>query len=171
MKTWSIIKLCFVIVQLFRTSMYTRYLEFGFDLKNHLEIIVLGIVFFTTAPVIIKLFFGKSNKASWHKQQKKKYPFFSNKFFSKNSMFLFGDSFNKRSGISIENISNYSTWVSSDTLLHCSTEETRTTAARANHRALPDCSVIPTKTFERWLYRLAAQSMNRSNQSSPKKML
>jgi membrane-associated protein len=37
--------------------------EFGFDLKNHLEIIVLGIVFFTTAPVIIKLFFGKSNKA------------------------------------------------------------------------------------------------------------
>ncbi|MEY4552520.1 MAG: hypothetical protein RL099_848 [Bacteroidota bacterium] len=37
--------------------------EFGFDLKNHLEVIVLGIVFFTTAPVIIKLFFGKSNKA------------------------------------------------------------------------------------------------------------
>jgi membrane-associated protein len=37
--------------------------EFGFDLKNHLEIIVLGIVFFTTAPVIIKLFFGKSKKA------------------------------------------------------------------------------------------------------------
>ena len=37
--------------------------EFGFDLKHHLEIIVLGIVFFTTAPVIIKLFFGKSNKA------------------------------------------------------------------------------------------------------------
>jgi NADH-quinone oxidoreductase subunit G len=36
-----------------------------------------------------------------------KYPFFSNKFFSKNSMFLFGDSFNKRSGISIEIISNY----------------------------------------------------------------
>jgi len=37
--------------------------EFGFDLKHHLEIIVLGIVFFTTAPVIFKLFFGKSKKA------------------------------------------------------------------------------------------------------------
>jgi len=29
--------------------------EFGFDLKDHLEIIVLGIVLVTTAPVIIKL--------------------------------------------------------------------------------------------------------------------
>jgi membrane-associated protein len=29
--------------------------EFGFDLKEHLEIIVLGIVLVTTAPVIIKL--------------------------------------------------------------------------------------------------------------------
>lgn len=33
--------------------------QFGFDLKNHLEIIVLGIVLITTAPVIIKIFFGK----------------------------------------------------------------------------------------------------------------
>ena len=33
--------------------------QFGFDLKEHLEIIVLGIVFVTTAPVLIKLFFGK----------------------------------------------------------------------------------------------------------------
>lgn len=32
---------------------------FHFDLKSHLEIIVLGIVLITTAPVIIKLFFGK----------------------------------------------------------------------------------------------------------------
>jgi membrane-associated protein len=34
--------------------------QFGFDLKLHLEVIVLGIVLVTTAPVIIKLVFGKS---------------------------------------------------------------------------------------------------------------
>ncbi len=33
--------------------------EFGFDLKLHLEVIVLGIVLITTAPVIVKLFFSK----------------------------------------------------------------------------------------------------------------
>ncbi len=33
--------------------------QFGFDLKLHLEVIVLGIVFITTAPVIIKLVFSK----------------------------------------------------------------------------------------------------------------
>lgn len=33
--------------------------QFGFDLKRHLEVIVLGIVLVTTAPVIIKLFFSK----------------------------------------------------------------------------------------------------------------
>jgi len=32
--------------------------KFGFDLKEHLEIIVLGIVIVTTAPVLIKLFSG-----------------------------------------------------------------------------------------------------------------
>jgi membrane-associated protein len=32
---------------------------FDFDLKDHLEIIVVGIVLLTTAPVFIKLFFGK----------------------------------------------------------------------------------------------------------------
>jgi len=32
--------------------------QFGFDLKEHLEIIVLGIVLVTTAPVIIKMFSG-----------------------------------------------------------------------------------------------------------------
>jgi len=32
---------------------------FDFDLKNHLEVIVVGIVLLTTAPVLIKLFFGK----------------------------------------------------------------------------------------------------------------
>lgn len=39
-------------------------LEFGFDLKNHLEIIVLGIVLVTTAPIIFKLFFSKDKDAS-----------------------------------------------------------------------------------------------------------
>lgn len=33
--------------------------QFGFDLKLHLEVIVLGIVLVTTAPVIIKLVFNK----------------------------------------------------------------------------------------------------------------
>jgi len=32
---------------------------FGFDLKKHLEFIVLGIVIVTTAPVLFKMFFGK----------------------------------------------------------------------------------------------------------------
>jgi membrane-associated protein len=35
------------------------YTQFDFDLKKHLEIIVLGIVIVTTAPVLAKLFFGK----------------------------------------------------------------------------------------------------------------
>lgn len=38
------------------------YNQFGFDLKQHLEVIVLGIVLVTTAPVIIKLFFGGKKK-------------------------------------------------------------------------------------------------------------
>jgi len=33
--------------------------QFGFDLKKHLEIIVLGIIFITTAPVIIKIISGR----------------------------------------------------------------------------------------------------------------
>ena len=32
---------------------------FDFDLKDHLEVIVIGIVLLTTAPVFLKLFFGK----------------------------------------------------------------------------------------------------------------
>jgi membrane-associated protein len=32
---------------------------FNFDLKKHLEIIVLGIVLITTLPVLFKMFFGK----------------------------------------------------------------------------------------------------------------
>jgi membrane-associated protein len=31
----------------------------GFDLKDHLEVIVIGIVLITTAPILIRLFFGK----------------------------------------------------------------------------------------------------------------
>lgn len=37
---------------------------FNFDLKNHLEVIVIGIVLVTTAPVLLKLFFGKKNPTS-----------------------------------------------------------------------------------------------------------
>jgi membrane-associated protein len=33
--------------------------QFGFDLKDHLELIVLGIVLVTTAPVLIKIFSSK----------------------------------------------------------------------------------------------------------------
>lgn len=35
------------------------FINFGFNLKQHLEIIVLIIVLITTIPVIVKLFFGK----------------------------------------------------------------------------------------------------------------
>lgn len=35
---------------------------FQFDLKEHLEVIVIGIVLLTTAPILIKLFFGKKKK-------------------------------------------------------------------------------------------------------------
>jgi membrane-associated protein len=33
--------------------------QFNFDLRKHLEVIVIGIIFVTTAPVLWKLFFGK----------------------------------------------------------------------------------------------------------------
>jgi membrane-associated protein len=36
--------------------------KFDFDLKQHLEFIVLGIVIITTAPVLLKLFFGKRKR-------------------------------------------------------------------------------------------------------------
>ena len=36
--------------------------QFNFDLKEHLEVIVVGIVLVTTAPVFIKLGFGKKKK-------------------------------------------------------------------------------------------------------------
>lgn len=37
--------------------------QFAFDLKSHLEIIVLGIVFVTTAPVLYQIFFRSKKKA------------------------------------------------------------------------------------------------------------
>jgi membrane-associated protein len=42
------------------------YTQFGFDLKEHLELIVLGIVLVTTAPVLIKLFTGPKRKKAAH---------------------------------------------------------------------------------------------------------
>ncbi len=42
--------------------------RFGFDLKNHLEIIVIGIVLITTLPVLYKLFFGKRATHAENKQ-------------------------------------------------------------------------------------------------------
>lgn len=36
--------------------------QFGIDLEKHLEIIVIGIVLVTTAPVLYKMFFGKKKK-------------------------------------------------------------------------------------------------------------
>jgi membrane-associated protein len=36
--------------------------QFNFDLKSHLEVIVIGIVLITTAPVLIKLFTNKPKK-------------------------------------------------------------------------------------------------------------
>ncbi|MEP6846286.1 MAG: VTT domain-containing protein [Panacibacter sp.] len=37
-------------------------IEFGFDLKDHLEMIVIGIVLVSTVPIVWKLFFSKSKK-------------------------------------------------------------------------------------------------------------
>jgi membrane-associated protein len=37
--------------------------KFNFDLRQHLEIIVIGIVVITTAPVLYKLFFGRKSSA------------------------------------------------------------------------------------------------------------
>lgn len=43
--------------------------QFGFDLKEHLEIIVLCIILFTTLPVIFKMVFGKSKTPKAPKPQ------------------------------------------------------------------------------------------------------
>jgi membrane-associated protein len=39
-------------------------MKFGFDLKKHLEVIVIGIVVITTFPVLFKIFFGKKKPVS-----------------------------------------------------------------------------------------------------------
>jgi membrane-associated protein len=36
--------------------------QFGFDLKEHIDVIVIGIVVVTTFPVIWKLFISKKKK-------------------------------------------------------------------------------------------------------------
>ncbi len=41
-------------------QMFMHY--FSFDLRQHLEVIVIGIVLVTTAPVLLKLIFGKRKK-------------------------------------------------------------------------------------------------------------
>ncbi len=38
--------------------------QFGFDLKDHLEVIVIGIVLVTSGPVMLKLFFNKKKTTS-----------------------------------------------------------------------------------------------------------
>jgi membrane-associated protein len=45
--------------------------KFGFDLKKHLEVIVIGIVVVTTAPVLYKLFFGRKDTAPQEDPYKK----------------------------------------------------------------------------------------------------
>ncbi len=53
--------IAWVITMLFAGFYLQKWIlsQFGFDLKEHLEIIVIGIVLVTTAPVFYKLFFGK----------------------------------------------------------------------------------------------------------------
>ncbi len=41
--------------------------RFNFDLKKHLEVLVIGIVLITTLPVLYKMFFGK--KPSSHPER------------------------------------------------------------------------------------------------------
>ncbi|MHA4809386.1 DedA family protein [Flavitalea flava] len=53
--------LAWVFTMLFAGHYLAKFfmVKFGFDLKKHLEVIVIGIVLITTLPVIYKLFFGK----------------------------------------------------------------------------------------------------------------
>lgn len=55
-----------VVTMLFAGYFLQRWIEhqFHFDLKQHLELIVLGIVLVTTAPVLIKLFTRKKKPGS-----------------------------------------------------------------------------------------------------------
>jgi len=58
--------IAWVLLMLFAGHYGYRFflLKFGFDLKKHLEVIVIGIVLITTLPVLYKMFFGQ--KASSH---------------------------------------------------------------------------------------------------------
>lgn len=38
--------------------------KYNFDLKQHLEVIVIGIVVITTFPVLYKIFFGRKKTAA-----------------------------------------------------------------------------------------------------------
>lgn len=53
--------IAWVVTMLFAGFFLQKWIlsQFGFDLKEHLEIIVLGIVLVTTAPILVKVFFGK----------------------------------------------------------------------------------------------------------------
>ena len=53
--------IAWVVTMLFAGYFLQKWIlkQFGFDLKEHLELIVLGIVLITTAPILIKLFTGK----------------------------------------------------------------------------------------------------------------
>lgn len=53
--------ICWVFIMLFAGHYLQKWIlnRYQFNLKDHLEIIVLGIVFVTTAPVILKLVFSK----------------------------------------------------------------------------------------------------------------
>lgn len=44
--------------------------KYGFDLKKHLDVIVIGIVVVTTAPVLYKLFFGRRDSPARDPYQK-----------------------------------------------------------------------------------------------------
>jgi len=56
--------ICWVFSMLFGGHYLQKLIleHFDFDLKKHLEVIVIGIVFFTTAPVILKMIFGKKRQ-------------------------------------------------------------------------------------------------------------
>jgi membrane-associated protein len=43
--------------------------QFGFELKEHLEVIVIGIILVTTAPVIFKLITGKAKSRSYPQEK------------------------------------------------------------------------------------------------------
>jgi membrane-associated protein len=58
--------IAWVVTMLFAGYVLQKWIlkQFQFDLSAHLEIIVLGIVLITTAPILIKLFFGKKKNTT-----------------------------------------------------------------------------------------------------------